>query len=190
MSQLEDKVKPILAPMIHGEQTILSRANQLTLAKWATKSAVVYDTHVEDDEYFFTNADCHTLFTSSATPFVDSAIYLARYDGVPTEQIVLKESRRTGTPQSPYADNDLFYLETYTATLAIKHFVLQVFALRRHEELRKTGPVRVGIADFWRDRTICIWPIGDSVIWPPRLPLDTASFSNFVYRWRSPDIVI
>ena len=190
MSQLEEKVKPILAPMIHGEQTALSLAEQLILARWATKSAVVYDTHVEDDEYFFMDADCHTLFTSNAMPFVDSAIYLARYDGVPPEQIVLKETRRTGRPQSPYTDNDLFYLEAYAATFAIKHFALQVFTLRRHEELRKTGPVSLGIADFWRDRTICIWPLGDSVIWPPRIPLDMASFTRWVTRWRSPDIAL
>jgi hypothetical protein len=68
MSRLESHAKPILKSMMHGEQTILSRDDQLTLARWMTKSAVVYDTHGTINEYFFTKADCHTLFASNAMP--------------------------------------------------------------------------------------------------------------------------
>lgn len=46
----------------------------------------VYDTHVEDDECFFMDADCNASFTSGAMPFIDTAIYIARYEGVPPEQ--------------------------------------------------------------------------------------------------------
>jgi hypothetical protein len=189
MSNLESLAKPILKPMIHGDQTILSRDDQLTLARWMTKSAVVYDTHGEINEYFFTEADCHTLFTSSAKPFPDSTIHLARYDET-SDRMLLTETRQTGMPQSADVDQDHFTVKAYSATFVIKHLALQVFALRRHEELRKTGPVQLGIADFWRDRTICIWPLGDSVMWPPRISLDMTTLTHFVSRWRSPDIAL
>jgi hypothetical protein len=188
MSKLEAQAKPILTPMIHGKQSELSRPEQLVLARWATKSAVIYDTHMKVNEYFFTEADCQNFYIYGAQPFIDSAIYLARHDEVPSEQIKITETRQTGTPQSPYTNSDLFYLEAYSATFAIKHLALQIFVLRRHKELRKSGPISVGVPDLWRERTLCIWPNSDSVMWPPPVGLDNLTFGHFANRWRSPNI--
>jgi hypothetical protein len=188
MSNLESIAKPILKPMMHGKQLILSRDDQLTLARWMTKSAVVYDTHTKDNEYFFSDADCHNLFTSNASPFSDSAIYLAHYDNIPNNQMFMTETRQIATPQSPDADRDLLTFQAYSATFVIKYLALQIFVINRHVELRQAGRITVGISRFWHDRTVGIWPLSDSITWPPPLALDSSSLGAFARRWQSPSV--
>jgi hypothetical protein len=59
---------------------MLDPNDQLTIAKWAMKSTVVYEIHDDREQYFFNRDDRHTLFASGSTPLNDTAIYLAYYD--------------------------------------------------------------------------------------------------------------
>jgi hypothetical protein len=186
MSKLESKVKPILTPMIHGTRTALSPADQLVIAKWATKSAIVYDTHNKDNpEYFFTRDDCKAFFDSGALPFPNTYIYLAHYYDLKHEQVMTKETRRKGSPAETFdAESNLFELETYAMTFAIKHLALQVFTFRGIKEYKFFIPAR------WLDATIQVWPVKGNISWPPRVAFDKPGFELFADRWRSPNIVL
>jgi hypothetical protein len=79
MARLENQVRPFLTPMIRdGAETVLSREQQFSLARWMLKTAMVFE------------------FTNPATPFYTfndrdalrnglligaTVIWIARYEG-------------------------------------------------------------------------------------------------------------
>jgi hypothetical protein len=185
MSDLESKAKQVLAPMIHGNELLLDPNDQLTIAKWAMKSTIVYEIHDDREEYFFNRDDCHRLFASGSMPLNDTAIYLAYFDDPTPGQVRLTETRRKGLPAADER-GQFPEIEIYCTTFAIKHFAMQVITLHRAKTF--TEPLTFNIPPEWQDASLCIWPVAADVTWPPRLVLNDGDFNHFAKRWGSPDV--
>lgn len=174
--------------MIHGRDRELTATDQLTLAKWAMKSALMYDIHTDDQkgDYFFTGNDCHALFTSEAMPFSNTEMFLAYYKDSPLPKVSLSETHETGAP-SLNEHSDYAGLEIYTLTFVIHYLALQVFTLRRSKESAR--PFQLVIPGSWDAATVRIWPIGGNVTWPPPFILNDNDLRIFTNRWRSPGVL-
>ena len=87
MSQLEQRAKVVVAPLLKGQPTTLDLKQIATLAEWTTKTAVCWD-YVRPDRRYFTQAERGTLYkTLSAAPprtlslLPGTRVYVARYRG-------------------------------------------------------------------------------------------------------------
>lgn len=187
MSQLENKAKPILTPMIHDTATTLDVNAQTDVAKWAMKTSVVFDIHSNRSPVFFTPDDCLRLFQAQALPDADVAIFLARYVGTSREQMQMTESRRKFAPSDPKS-HDPLGINTHTMTFAIKHLAVQIFSLHRAKEF--DSPLIVHAPSGWQDALVQVWPAIVDRAWPPRLALDENGFELFVHLWDAPGVSI
>jgi hypothetical protein len=183
MNNLEKAVKPIIVPLMHGRDAILTPAQQLVITRWFVKTVIMYE-FLGDKERgpkFFQPSQRHALMRSHLIPDYTS-IFLARYIG--SQNIVSREAglafalpsdSHAQTPKKPDLDG-------YSATFAIKHLALQLVSIRRSE---KFGRSNIGalLQGNWDEASIRIWPLMSNVSWPPTADLDDAGFDLFSNRW-------
>jgi hypothetical protein len=176
MSDLEKASKPVLVPLMNGQQTTLNAYDQTIIAIWFFKTAMVYDLHAEKSAprpRYFEDHEFQT-FMSSLAFYPWYQFYLASYTG-----------DRPGIIQEDHsgisiADRDALQptgdpIRAYSLTLVIKHLVLQIFCAKITDDL----PFRM--RPFRRFSI----PIGtsDSVSWPPEKHFNDALIDKFIYRW-------
>jgi hypothetical protein len=156
MSELEEQAKPLLKPMILGKPTQLSERDQVTLATWAAKTAMVYQLttkHRAIRPYEYEYLRLHLKPRSPAQVWLATrtneepkpSIFGYRASGMaPT---------RGGPPRH----------EGYLITLAIGYFVAQVYGhdLEMDSEALWTrrGPLAPSLQQ--------IWPYAEPAGWPP-----------------------
>jgi hypothetical protein len=89
MSNLESVAKSVIGPMARGEQIELDAANQLLVALWSMKTAMVLDTQRGRNRWLYSRAERDLLYKalakSALTPPLPlgSFIWIARYGGEP-----------------------------------------------------------------------------------------------------------
>jgi hypothetical protein len=72
MAQLEARLQPILAPLIAGENAELAMADQFAIARWALKTALIFDLFIPRSE----TTGLPSGFTATHPP-IPSAVYRA-----------------------------------------------------------------------------------------------------------------
>jgi hypothetical protein len=145
--------------ILDGSAVELTLENQITLAAWTFKAAIISeDTHERQSKFF--TARTRRKFHDSTEPQGHVWVWLAEYRGP-----------HTGSEQIASTTPDTF---AFTATIG--RFALQVFASKHAKSLM--------IPDRWADSTVQIWPnIADQASWPPRQYLDLDSLKPFADRW-------
>jgi hypothetical protein len=149
-------IEPILAPLIHGHDSVLSHDDQLQLAAWSWKVALVGESlrgaskQVPDDEY-------HRFFLERRPP-PGERIDLLHYIG--------------GSFRHGFNWSDL--TETHAEKGPVTHAVLVTVIIEQlilQTHVPVTGLVQV-LRTIGDDR-VSIWPaMLQSVTWPPDLGID------------------
>jgi hypothetical protein len=170
MKALEDATIPIMKPLIDDSEAKLDVLQQWTLARWATKTAMVFEYVTTERSTFYTTEDRRNLWNHS-TPTIPSRTYvwLGRYLG--------RFPLLTYGADAGGFNKSLPNVTAYTTTLAFGALAIQVITIRPNSEYRtittvhpKQGP--------WPDSTVRIWPTQNVVRWPPRLAFtDDTPFS-------------
>lgn len=190
MSKLEDRAKIILAPMIHGQTTVLPEQSQLVIAQWLVKTIMAYEFlgGTERGPKFFSQTERHAFMQSLSIPD-GILVFLASYRGG-THHILTRETRLDFVVagreiNSPLRKGD--EVKGYAVTVTIKHLTLQLVSLRQPEDSALNATVF--ISGGWSDAELPIWPITSSFTWPPAFDFDDDGLELFVTRWRdSPDL--
>jgi hypothetical protein len=178
MSDLERTSKPIFAPLMRGESATLTLGDQITVALWLVKTAMVYDLHAEQTpprpRYFEDTELHHSKSTLSFYPTY--MFFIGSYNGSQAGIIQEDHSDFTIARQDdliPLSDP----IRVYALTLVIKHLVLQICCA-------KTQPA---VGNFYmRDfRPLCtqITVSLNDVQWPPSYAFGDELIDLFIYRW-------
>jgi hypothetical protein len=178
MSALEDAIRPILGPLIHGNSCVVTPDQQILIARWFAKTIIMFEC-TENGPFYFTKDECHSLMRSLSVPEF-TVFFLAPYVGsnavIAQDQYLPMVMRRDTDPPDPIV------ISGYTATFIIKHLALQVFSIRRPPD-RQSGNLRILWPDEWNDVSVPIWPPTRDINWPPGFALDDEMLERFTNRW-------
>lgn len=161
MSALEGDVKPFMASMVFpGEKTILTHERQSPLARWAVKTAMVFEWVAKPEPYF--TPDERLKFRTLQQIPSNVRVWLGHYDAMQPAHAI---QHRIGLVR----DNGRVS-QAYSLTLTADFLAMQVFAYRNPGPPGERIPVRPGP---WNDALFRISPVGDdSMMWPPKLTMD------------------
>jgi hypothetical protein len=157
-------VKPILLPMILGQETRLSTAHQATLALWVAKTAMVFDRSYPPDRQFIPSEQLRFVRQHNQPP-PETVIWLAAY-GL-KNRIASHVSFRLPRLGSNVPGSRGVPPNGHGTTISVGHFVAQMLndpgsEHRTFEVLRQS-----------RDFVVQIWPTRQArLTWPPRYALD------------------
>lgn len=164
MSDLENQVKSLLEPLVHGRLGLLSLERQSVLALWATKTAMVLEGLDAPEYRGYAQHERESLRTVSAIPR-RTAIWLA---ASATEPIFLSTKTRHKANEN---DGDVIGIST---TMMFGLVGLQVLTIKVPETVTPQVSVAAKARNgAWSDLTAQIWPVmHNSVEWPPRALLN------------------
>ena len=152
MSQLQQRAKPLLLPMILGQWRPLSPAEQETLATWMTMSVIVRETAHKPTAT--TSRQDREAFRQSPRPFVNWSIWIGKYNddtaGIFSRAAWQAWETSERTKALALEDGD------QVTGLTIGRFFGMAFSSQRN-----VGAVRLrGSREFGRQHGIVpIWPI-------------------------------
>jgi hypothetical protein len=178
MSDLEQEVRPLLEPMLHGETRILDGERQVLLARWAFKTTVMLEfTHPQ--ERAIQPADTSWLYEQREPP-QNAMIWIASYRGVARNSFYrhdvmqpLTPRPESGAPLPPDRvvrehDAPLEPPVAYGVNFGVRHVAFQLFGTTRPNH--KFGHVGLAAAVFEQ-----LWPLRPAFTWPPAAALDDRS---------------
>jgi hypothetical protein len=163
MSALENRVKPILEPMLTGERTGLDSASQAVIVLWALKTAMVLEGVEASALMRYTQLEREQLGRLSVVPTRTSVWLTALVD---SQNLWSSKTEHSGGG----ADTGTM---AHTTTLAFGSLAIQVLTLRISvnlpPETRVTTDTRRGP---WDAATVRIWPPHEErASWPPQIGL-------------------
>jgi len=168
MSNLEQRTKPILGPIItKGWTTPLSPASQATIAFWAVKTALVLD-HFYQAVRVVPDSEYPALYAAQQ-PLRSHMVWIARRNS-PGDNLASSLKQQVGEIQIP-ADNPQLEAQVradiasgkvmYRITFSVGYLVLQVFGQNL------TGGVNITEGTGNVDIAHRIWPSQGQITWPP-----------------------
>lgn len=177
MCQLEGAVKPILVPLMKGEQLTLTPNWQLLIVRWFAKTVMAHE-FLDKGPYYFQPDERHALESALIVPS-PTLFFLGHYAGPKPAS-----TYAVHIPLTAGADTDgPTRIEGYSATFTIKQLAMQVFSLRVPPALPfdnigwQLPPTIAMMADQ-------IWPITtDNLHWPPPFYLQGEDLDVFKDRW-------
>jgi hypothetical protein len=165
MSVLENQAKQVLTPMIGGESTRLDQADQLLVATWAVKTAMVLE-FINGETVAATREDRHWLRERRSPPpgmMARAAKYVGGIEPLHYLHIVGHDPASTATDPEP----------VYATTLLVGQLVLQVLGpdpRRRAAPFTQPGVVKAHFIPV-------LPPTLHPAIWPPATPLDDEGYA-------------
>jgi hypothetical protein len=160
MSQLENRVKPILAPMLLDQPRGLTADEQHLLATWATKTALTMQ-GANIGGKRFTPATEYRWFHDHVAPLPNAHVWLCRYGGQGNWPLSVHQWGMTVQPPGAPVPQPGDPMNGYSVVFAIGPVV---FWLWGHD--LTGGPYTEAHSG---DAHVLIWPaLGSDVHWPPR----------------------
>lgn len=162
MSKLESAVKPSLAALVDGSPPTLSSAEFSAIARWAVKTAMVFEMTSADRDRFY-SAEERFGARAGADPPHGTRVWLgASASEIPFFAAARSQRDIVGTPYS--------VTRVHTATFGYGHLVVQLQALRCSPPPPLHHHVNIEAANTrWNDALALIWPP------PPSPPTITPS---------------
>jgi hypothetical protein len=184
MSDLEKASKPILVPLMHGVTSILTPRDQIIIALWLVKTAMVYDLDAEKraprPRYF--ESQEMRAFASTASYFPTYMFFVGAYNGSRAGIFQEDHSGFTLTYRDELVAHDPVALgnplRVYALTLVIKHLVLQICCAKTIESIG-----HFYMKDFRRLSTQIAAPPPADVRWPPTYAFGDELIDEFIKRW-------
>lgn len=171
MSRLEVEAKPLLMPLILGTATHLDNGSSLTLATWATKTALIYEFVYPESEGTTASADDRRWFAEHRRPLPNSRIWCARYVGTRGAAIIARSTLFLYDLDDPAPTPEAHGL---FIVLVFGQIAIRVALIRSNP----TYPMRFGL---WEgEQTQLLWPSQSQLNWPTTDALDDVSLQTFM----------
>jgi hypothetical protein len=179
MSQLENRVKPIVEGLLSDIRMTFDSSDQTSLAMWAVKNAMVFEAlRPAETPWFFTNSERKVLRESQQLPPLTS-VWIAKcveFAGPYTFACDLAgDAEISGDP-----------VRTFVITMGFGSLAIQVLVGKLTSSIPQrstiTGDLRPGP---WDQVTIQIWPVqSERVSWPASMGLSgERGLDRFSQRW-------
>lgn len=178
MSDLETAATPIVRPLVLGHTIELTEPDLETLARWAVKTAMVFDLVTPlNGRPYYTDEERSRLRASPGLPDGQPLVWLAGYVGA---------NLATAVDHRIYFhladDPTRTAVEGYHNTITVGQFAFQVLSVRHGnwDGGRLAGRVR---ASSWDEVVLQAWPLPLAGRWPRPLQMTDAGLSAFIDRW-------
>jgi hypothetical protein len=178
MSELENRVKPIVEALFSEEPVTLKSDDQATLALWSVKNAMVFEELRGAQSRFFVQTERKAL-KETLQPTQLTSVWIAKcvWHGGP----YCSASNLSGVVEAS-ADQ----VKAYITTMCFGPLAIQVGSIKLPESI---GPGTNVTADMrpgpWPSTALQIWPTQqEQVCWPPSVDLlGEAGLEEFRRRW-------
>ena len=186
MSRLENEAKPVLESILDGRLQSLDPSAQLTLAKWAVKTAMVLEAIDSSRPWFYSENERWLMREAQKIPVRTSA-WIAKCIHHPHIYSVKKYLSTVRGDDGPRA---------IATTMAFGFLAFQVVSIRTPPETPTHDPVSYAVSNGpWEQTLVQIWPISDRLLtWPPYygldgdLGLDTLTERLSAAKWQPTDV--
>ena len=187
MSGLETQVRPTVWKLVLGQRADLNSEQQLALALWSTKTAMVFDAARTNGPMYFSPGECTHLFRSMSGGFdlpmpLWTFVWLATYRGNFAAGSFSWNLRGLGQRTDRREE---FPVDGHTTTIVMGHFVTQVLTVRLLSQVAKEA-APVPSSDRWNNAVRQVWPIASALVaWQPEQVLDDTNMGieDFAKRW-------
>jgi hypothetical protein len=179
MSDLENRVRPIMERFFLDQKVSLDQHDQATLAIWTCKNAMVYETLRHKSAWFFTSQE-HESFRESFHLPLHTSIWIAK--SVEFTGLFCTASDLNGT-----ATESLDQVKAYVNTMAFGPIAIQILNAKMskpiHQNVTISGNLQPGPLD---QTTIQIWPVNTNMVsWPNEVGLNgELGLDHFAHRWK------
>jgi hypothetical protein len=179
LSRIENDAKPILAPLMHGKRSSLEPRDQVIIARWVFKTALIYDLLAEQQaprpRYF--DDEEYVTFREDLSFRPSYIFFIGAYRG---SQVSIIQEDHSGVSVATVEDLkpiDGPPIRAYSLTLVINYLVLQIFCAKIDPAIGKFY-----MRDF-RPVSTQIAISAKNVSWPPPYCLDDTNIDRFIHRW-------
>ena len=161
MSELEAANIPLIGVLMQDIATPLDPSQQETIARWATKMAMVMECITTRRKSFYTRAEGAQFRVSSEIPN-RTFVWLGRYTGFLTIASFATDGW-TAEPNHPQT------MHAYVNTVVLGRLAMQILTFHVPDTY-SGGPLTIQpAAGAWDKTLINIWPTQPTARWPPRL---------------------
>jgi hypothetical protein len=167
MSRLEDAVKPILESIFNEKLKAIDESFQLTLARWAVKTAMVLESIDPNRSWFYSDGERQMMRTAQSLPSRTS-VWIAKCINQPNIYSAAMDLKTT-------PGNDGFH--AYATTMAFGSIAFQVVSIKTPISIHENVTVTYDVTEGPWDQTIVrVWPTTQkSIVWPPNYGLNNES---------------
>jgi len=180
MSQLENLVKPIVEVLFSEEPVTLNSRNQITLAAWSFKNAMVYEALRYHHSWYYLALERKAL-KENLQPPERTSIWIVKCVEHQGAYCLTKDL--TGI-----ADRSIGQVNGYATTMGFGPLAIQVLSIRPPESIELEANVFTKLQPVpWNRATLCIWPVQQANIsWPPSIGLlGETGLQTLSERWKS-----
>jgi|GEM_PF-2738068 len=172
MSDLETSASVMLTPMIEGNAQGLTVDQQAFLARWATKTAMVYDLLLPPDRHHY-SAEERRWVMQQTTPPPDTTVRMGHYTGSAWDFVDVKhEALYWERPADPEVRDRP---DAFRTVMVVGKLVIDL-GLRRPADTLSVNGGAVSIEDVLP----LIWPTVEARSWPPRLGMTDNTLASLV----------
>jgi hypothetical protein len=166
MAELEEEAKLVMEGMLAGRGRVLHSGAQRTLAKWATKTAMMQDLQwIPRARAIFPGHYLHLYEEGEPAP--GTQVWLAAYSAAQAA-VAGVAALEVGTTANPNPERRNLFVWTFT----VGRLAFQV--------LGTTDPVLAGLEVNWQNaRVLRLWPAGPSVTWTSAPALNDIGLAQF-----------
>jgi hypothetical protein len=178
MSDLENRVKPIVEGLFGGELVTLDRSDQATLAAWAGKNAMVYEALRLEASWFFANSERQAMRESRQLP-LRTSVWIAKC--IEQASIFCSASDLGGVAKVSNGQ-----VKAYVTTMGFGPLAIQVLSVKLPSSIPLNMPITADLRPGpWDQVAIQIWPIqAELVAWPASMGLSgELGLNTFSKRW-------
>ncbi len=165
MSDLENRVKPIIKALFTKESVTLDSYDQTTLTVWSLKTAMVYETLRSNQPWFFDEAERRELM-DTLKPIQHTSVWIAKYMGGWTTFCTARDHKGNVIE----SDDPV---KAYITTMCFGPLALQVFNSKFPISIPSGTHITYNFRPGpWDSGTLQIWPSQkEPVIWPASVGL-------------------
>lgn len=164
MSRLENDAKPVLKSILDDKSKDLYASAQLTIARWAVKTAMVLEAIDSKRPWFYSEDERQMMRADLSLPHRTS-VWIAKCVKQPNIYSAAKDHRTTPGDDGVHA---------FGTTMAFGSLALQIVSIKTPNVIPKnvnlTYDVREGL---WDQTLVQVWPTTqNSLAWPPHYGLN------------------
>jgi hypothetical protein len=165
MSSLENKSKPVIEPMIRGEEVVLNPKQQLQIATWASKTVVAFESN-EPTSLVTLPGDRDLIRTEQRPPAHHRVRLAARSEVRESMMVTFRIGRSVDAPDEKP--------DVFATVITLGFLRLQVWGGHGNPG---SGLSQAGSSS---PQAVMIWPpTPRAVTWPPPQSVDDAEFDAF-----------
>ena len=178
MSDLETAARPIIGPLMSDMALTLDRGQQHVIARWSTKTAMVFECTNPTKDWFYTPAERQDLVAGTLP--VGTSNWLGRFDR--SNLSFVQAQRLFGSTAATVIGDG------YLTTFALARLAIQVLTVRRHADHRATRVTLDVHSGPWDRALVQIWPPRAIVQWPPALSFSEERLTALCKRFTNPPL--